>query len=472
MNMEGMVAACNDQVTTPTIEVRTNAAIAKPGWPPVLIGGTTQTAVVLMRDLARRGVSAWCTGTDSRANGFRTVYGKGIKAPDPDEQPAEWITHMLATAKVLGNRPVLIAAGDHYVSAVLKHADELRKEFRFCHSAMATLALLSTKQRQYSTAFQHGMPIPRSQWAENLAEVISFASKATYPCVLKPSQGRQWEFGAPRGHVLHGAKVAVATTPDELIAKYKLAAEIDPAVIVQEVIQGPDSAKLVYLSCYGSAGDRLAACLFRELRTFPMQFGSASVVEPVVDPEADSLCDQFLRKLGYAGLCEIELKRDCRDGNLKMIEANPRYSGTADAAPYSGVPLGWIHYLDLIGEAVVPVHPNDRHFRHITLCRDVRTVGNYVAAGIQSWREIVLSYRPPVVFFDLSFRDWRPTARTIGSAALFIAGRLYRRVFPRSFPAAESRSGSPGAPPLDATGINSTAIGQSEQITLTPSDKF
>jgi predicted ATP-grasp superfamily ATP-dependent carboligase len=162
-----------------------------------------------------------------------------------------------------------------------------------------------------------------------------------------------------------------------------------------------------------------------------MQFGSASIVKPVIDPETDTLCDEFLRKLGYVGLCEIELKRDSRDGTLKMIEANPRYSGTGDAAPYSGVPLGWLHYLDLIGEAVIPVHPNSRHFHHITLRRDIPTVGSYVAAGINSWREIIRSYRPPVVFFDLSLRDWRLTAQTMGFAVRFILERIYRSVFPK-----------------------------------------
>ena len=34
---------------------------------------------------------------------------------------------------------------------------------------------------------------------------------------------------------------------------------------------------------------------------------------------------------------------------MKLIEANPRLSGGGDAAPYAGVDLCWIHYLDLIG---------------------------------------------------------------------------------------------------------------------------
>ncbi len=92
--------------------------------------------------------------------------------------------------------------------------------------------------------------------------------------------------------------------------------------------------------------------MFRELRCDPVGFGPASVSEPIVDPGDRSVCDAFLRGIGYVGICEIEMKWDDRDGRVKLIEANPRLSGGGDAAPYAGVDLCWIHYLDLIGRRV------------------------------------------------------------------------------------------------------------------------
>src|SRR5580704_7492047 len=145
-------------------------------------------------------------------------------------------------------------------------------------------------------------------------------------------------------------------------------------MVIQEVIEGPDTAKLVYLSCYNRKSERIAHCMVRQVRTTPIYFGSASVVEPASDLEADALCDRFLRGIEYAGICEIELKRDSRDGRVKMIEANPRFSVTADSALGAGVDIGWIHYLDLIGQPVTPVGPEPRDFRHIVLIRDFATI--------------------------------------------------------------------------------------------------
>jgi D-aspartate ligase len=154
-------------------------------------------------------------------------------------------------------------------------------------------------------------------------------------------------------------------------------------------------------------------------------------VEPVDDPEVDELCDKFLRSLGYVGLCEIELKRDSRDGCVKMIEANPRYSVTADAAPYAGVHLGWLHYLDLIGQPVTPVHGDGKDFRHIFLFLDAMTVVNYRKEGLWTWGQIVRSYRSPVHFFDLDWRDWRIAMTTLYHSSRALASTLVRRIIPK-----------------------------------------
>jgi predicted ATP-grasp superfamily ATP-dependent carboligase len=193
-------------------------------------------------------------------------------------------------------------------------------------------------------------------------------------------------------------------------------------LILQEIIEGGDTAKRVYLSCYDASGRRIARAMFRELRCDPLGFGPASVTEPVIDDEVDEICDGFLRRIGYVGICEIEVKRDTRDGKPKLIEANPRLSGSGDAAPYAGVDLCWIHYLDLIGRKVEPVVPNGKHFKHIVLRADANAIPAYRRAGLLSWGDVFRTYRPPLAFFDLDVRDWRNSLET-----LFVSLRLLWR---------------------------------------------
>jgi len=202
-------------------------------------------------------------------------------------------------------------------------------------------------------------------------------------------------------------------------------------MVVQEEIEGPDTAKVVYLSCYSRTGERIGHCTVQEVRTCPIHFGSASVVESVEDPEVSEICDGFLRSLGYVGLCEIELKRDSRDGKVKMIEANPRYSVTADAAPYAGVDLGWLHYLDLIGQPVTPVKGDGTDYRHIFMFLDASTVANYRREGLLTLGQFLRSYRRPVHFFDFDWRDRRVALTTLNLSFRALVGPTVRRFFPR-----------------------------------------
>jgi predicted ATP-grasp superfamily ATP-dependent carboligase len=408
----------------------TNPERAEPGWPPVVVASGFQTGVLLMRNLLRRGLKVYCVDWLREQPCFRSVYGTSFECPNPDEKPGQWLEFMIGLSGRIGGKPVLIPAADQFVTAIARHAGQLESHFQFCRDGVALQGLLATKERQYDLANEHGLPVPHTRFVTSPADLADFASTARFPCLFKPLHFREWE-RLPAGHPCRGAQLVLAGSPEELLERYQTLAGLNPEVVVQEVIEGPDTAKLVYLSCYGRDGRRLGACMVRELRTSPIYFGSASIVEPVSDPEADQLCDGFLRGIGYAGICEIELKRDTRDGRIKMIEANPRYSVTADAAPYAGVDIGWLHYLDVIGQPVAFVTHHGRDFRHIVLLRDFAAFRSYRRAGLLTWREFFRSYRPPVAFYDFDLRDWRVTAWTINVLIRLILGPPVRKIFPK-----------------------------------------
>jgi predicted ATP-grasp superfamily ATP-dependent carboligase len=323
---------------------------------------------------------------------------------------------MMRLADRLEQRPVLIPSADQFVTAMARHADALEERF-ILSPGLSLQATLADKVSQYDLAARHGMPLPHTRLVATREEVEAFAATARFPCLVKPAHFREWH-AFPDGHPLSHAKVAVADDAAGLVLQWERAAAVNPRVILQEIIVGPDTEKRVYLSVYNRRGNRIAHAMLRELRCDPVGFGPASVTEPVTDAETDALCDQFLRAIGYSGICEIEMKRDTRDGGLKLIEANPRLSGSGDAAPYAGVDLCWVHYLDLIGMPVCPVGPSGRTFRHIVLRSDVRTILAYRRAGLTTWRDVLRSYRPPLAFYDLDPRDWR---YSIGTVLLVVA---------------------------------------------------
>lgn len=384
-----------------------------------------QTGLNLMRDLERRGVRAIGVDCFPGNPGFRSRYGTSYACPNPDEEPAAWAAFMRDLARGLKARPVIIPAADIFVTALGRHADALRLDFNFSLASVEVQARLVTKQQQYELAAQAGLPGPRFAYIESAEALQQFCAVARFPCLLKPRTHREWE-ALPPGNPLRGKKVVRADTADQLRALYQSSAPYQPQVVAQEWIAGADDAKFCYLAVYGTAAKRLGYCVVREFRCFPIQFGSASIVEPVVDEEIAALCDRFLQGIGYVGLCEIEVKRDARDGSIRLIEVNPRFSGTGDCSVYAGVEVGWLHYLDRIGQSPEPMEATRFNFRHITLQRDAPAFGQYLQAGLTTWGQWWSAYRPPVEFFDVDIRDWRVTGPTLYRALQALGGGVLR----------------------------------------------
>jgi predicted ATP-grasp superfamily ATP-dependent carboligase len=401
-----------------------NPIRAEADWPAAVIAGAYQTGVLAVRGLSRRGVRVSCFDSNPKFEGFRSVYGKAHLCPNPDSDPRGWVAFMIALSERVGGKPALICSSDQFVSAVARHAEELSRHF-LLSAGIRLHGLLATKQTQYELAVRHGMPLPRTQFVHSAAEVTAFAEEAQFPCLVKPIHFREWQAFPPE-HPLFHEKVAIAASPADLARNWQLASTVNGSVILQEIIQGPDANKRVYLSCYDRGSRRIANAMFRELRCSPLQFGPATVTEPVVDAETDDVCDRFLRSMGYSGICEIEMKRDTRDGRVKLIEANPRLSGGGDAAPYAGVDLCWLHYLDMIGQTVTPVAPSGRDFRHVVLRSDVGAIIDYRRARLISWGDVRRSYKPPLAFFDFDLHDWRYSARTIYRMVRSALGALVR----------------------------------------------
>jgi D-aspartate ligase len=400
-----------------------NPTRADADWAPAVIAGASQTGVLGVRGLARRGVDAVCIDWNPTASGFRSVYGPALRCPNPDVEPEAWVGFMLDLASRFARKPVLIASADQFVSAIADHAEVLASGY-VLSPGLHLQGLLAIKETQYDLAAKHGMPLPRTRCVGSVDDVAAFAEHAVFPCLLKPMSAREWE-AFPDHHPLR-RKVAVACTAERLIEYWQLAATKVPRAIAQEVIPGPDTSKRVYMACYDAGGRRIGHAMFRELRCDPLGFGPASVSEPVRDDETDEVCDNFLRSVGYSGLCEIEMKRDSRDGRPKLIEANPRLTGGGDAAPYAGVDVCWLHYLDMMGRSVQPVSPSRNDFRHIVLRTDLRAIVAYRRERLISWRDVLRSYKRPRAFYDFEPRDWRNAINTVYSAVRGAAGEIVR----------------------------------------------
>ena len=62
----------------------------------------------------------------------------------------------------------------------------------------------------------------------------------------------------------------------------------------------------------------------RKIRQHPPRFGTACLAEAIPAPGVVARSRAFLQSIGYQGLVDVEFLSDARDGELKVIEVNPR----------------------------------------------------------------------------------------------------------------------------------------------------
>ena len=404
-----------------------NPTRAEPNWPPVVVGGAFQTGLNLMRDLLGHGVRTVAVDYDLTHQGFRSVYGETHHCPNPDSDGPGWLSFMKALSEKLGQRPVFIPAADIFVIALGKYGSELAGHYLNSPEAASLQAELSSKETQYALCAQQGIICPRLAFIQSRADLNLFLAEAHFPCLIKPLSPREWD-GLPPDNPGHGKKIVMAQTADELARAYDQVAIFRPEAVAQEVIPGFGDRKLDYIAVFGEGGRLLGHCMMRHARAYPIYTGMPPVVRPVEEDGLAELFSVVLRKLRYRGICECEFKIDLRDGKPRLIEMNPRFSGTGDSAKYSGVETGWLHYLDVIGYPVTPVKATRFDFHHIALQIEAKDTPPYVFNGSIPWKDFFAPYSKRRAYFDLDWHDRRLALETVRKCARFFAGGVLRHI--------------------------------------------
>lgn len=282
---------------------------------PAIVLGLSPTGLYAIRELGRAGVAV---------TGFARETGPARASRHLDAahvvSAEEAVARLQALAPAGRPKPVLIPTSDQDVELIQAHADALAGQFLFQGSYSDGAAeRLMTKDRLYALCREIGIAVPQS-WDVARHEVAGLAGDMRFPCLVKPGR-------------IDAVKAAMAgrklwTCPD--LAAFKAAAaalpEGDTRWVIQEIVPGPESEITLWTAYRDGAGTIHQEATARKLRQFPPGFGSASLVRTGPEPETAAASRRLLEAADYCGIAATEFKRDPRDGQLKIIEMNPRPS--------------------------------------------------------------------------------------------------------------------------------------------------
>jgi D-aspartate ligase len=305
-----------------------------------------------VRSLGRAGIPVLALDHRRSALGFRSRYAKAVLCPDPQDEDA-FVSFLAELGAELGRPAPLFPTHDEPLNAIARGADRLGDWFRFPFPPWDVLSRVQSKRAQLEAAAEAGVSVPRTLHPRSLEEARQAAGELGYPVLVKPSatEGFRRRFGRPFR----------CENERELEEAHAQAEPYGP--MVQEVVPGGDEELYTLGSYLADDGEALGLFCGRKLRQTPPGVGTCRVGEPVWVEDVVQQGLALLRALSFHGISQVEFKRDRRDGELKLMEVNPRLWQWHSLAAACGVDVPLIAYRDLVGERPAPASMNGRRRR-------------------------------------------------------------------------------------------------------------
>jgi D-aspartate ligase len=389
--------------------------------PAVLLGGGL-TALAVARSLNRAGVRVFGLGASgdplrySRCRDEFIDVGRGV-----DFQAAciDWLER--------GPREGVLMPCDDEALELIAMARNRLVELGYAPTEADDSVVLSMldKQRAYDLARQVGIETPRSATITSASEAHAAAAEIGYPCALKPREGHRY-----RRHMseeaLGQAKAFTVRDEAELDAHLDHRPNRDLQLIVTEIIPGPDSNHVSYYGYLDRNGESLLHVTKRKLRQHPPGFGTGCYHVTEWLPEVAELGLRFLRGVGVRGLACPEFKRDDRDGRLKFIECNHRFTMATEQLRASGADLPVFVYRRTLGLPTPRLNSYRTGIGFWYPLRDVRAFISYRRSGELTFAEWARTLLRRQRFPAASLTDPGPSLAGAASKAARLP-RLLRR---------------------------------------------
>lgn len=396
--------------------------------PAVLIGADSATGLQVARLLAARGVPVVGVVRDPGHWACRTRALHRVVALGPHQMGPEPEGLVLALRNEALFPPgcVLLPCTDQAVLA-LAAADgadgaALATRHRLSRPDPAAVTALVDKASFALVAERCGVATPRAALVDAGTDLAAALAPLRLPWVVKPPvKSARWLAEAPQ------KALKIESGPgDDPAAAVAAALGWADQLLVQEWIDGPDSALVTCNAYIAPDGRADGAVVSAKLRQWPPHTGTASAAVTVDDPAVAATTVRLLQAVGFHGLGYVEFKRRAAGGSLVAIEANVgRPTGRSAMAEAAGVDLHWALYADLAGIDRPPLGPAAPGVVWLHLRRDLQ-------AGVRAWRRSELgpagwvrSLRGPRVVEAVG--RWRDPAPFLGDLAATATKRLGRR---------------------------------------------
>ncbi|MBV8811675.1 MAG: hypothetical protein JO033_23655 [Acidobacteriaceae bacterium] len=390
--------------------------------PVVLLGATHHGTLGIARSLGRLGIPIYIVADTAGIKPvlFSRYCSKSFPWNLRAHEPEDSVRFLLEVPQKIGGRPLLIPTNDHAAILVADHAATLSRAYLFANQSAQRSRALASKKWLFHLATQHGIPTPHLFVPQCKSDLRAFASTATFPVMLKTDEGARKLEGRRGKFVVH--------TAAELLDKYERLEDWDqPNLLIQEYIPGGDDSIWMFNGYFNKNSECLFGMTGKKIRQNPIHTGASCLAICLHNETVHQLTTRFMKAIGYQGILDIGYRYDRRDGQYKVLDANPRIGSTFRLfAGDNGMDVARAQYLDLTNQEV-PLSSNRDGRKWIVEDLDLISSFRYYRGGELTIRGWIKSFSGIEETAYLSLSDPLPALAAVIEDFRSLAARARRR---------------------------------------------
>ena len=289
----------------------------------LIIEGYARQCLPLIRAFKKAGcfVSVLCNSKLDIANVSRFPDEKivGICDRNREKDTEEQIRSLLKTGKY----DVVVPCVDFSAAILSENKEEFSKYAKIASNDWEVYKIAADKEKTMAVCMENGIPAPFTVTdVKSLKDIADSGIK--FPIALKPKTG----YGA-----IGFKKINSFEELEEVFEENK---DSVSRYVFQEFIP---QTKFQYECAMfvDNENEIKTGVVFSKNRWFPVEGGSSTLNITVDRADIIESCGKLLKKINWRGAADIDLIDDPRDGKAKIMEINPRVSGSVKIVFESGV---------------------------------------------------------------------------------------------------------------------------------------
>jgi D-aspartate ligase len=231
---------------------------------------------------------------------------------------------------VSGNFDLVVPMTDYSAMYLSKNKEFLARYARIAVNDWPIFEMAINKSKTMQICAKYNIPSPRTVFSDNVLNEIKNRNIA-FPVVIKPNTA----CGSIGYNIVENEEKLTILLSDYNYCYGPL--------LVQEYIPSEGMQYNVHMFI-DKEGHRKAAVASVKNRWFPLDGGAATCVQTIKNDRLLDQCELLLQTIGWNGYADIDLISDPNDGQIKVLEINPRISANVKLCFYVGINIAQLIY--------------------------------------------------------------------------------------------------------------------------------